>query len=229
MGGDCFQSGLVVISSFGGLLDYSCQVFHNEKLIPGTLLVVGEWNTKCTIVIRPLQESNPGVHRSWTKWTSSRERESKDIYALLCQSTPAVTNCDLAETPDFLLKANRVPPNKRGAMLSGQVPANKMLTRAVNDERRTDLTSLRTSKCWGVSRWVPSADPAWKEKIARITSPSVVWKASEFDGRCFLPKWVMSDLIIMLTSKLATTGLAPLGMCLIRLPFWEGWGCLEIG
>src|SRR6218665_488808 len=42
--------------------------------------------------------------------------------------------------------------NKRGVMLSGQVPANTKFTKTVSDVKRTDPTSLqftRSSKCWG--------------------------------------------------------------------------------
>lgn len=79
-----------------------------------------------------------------------------------------------------------MPPNKRGAMLSGQVPASKMFIRAVRDVKRTDPTSLqliRSRICWGRIPSGPPADPAGKERIARIISPSVVWNASELGGR----------------------------------------------
>src|SRR6218665_1213396 len=87
--------------------------------------------------------------------------------------------------PDFLLSANKVPPNNKDVILSGQFPASMMFIKMVSDERRvipTFLQVIRSSMYWGRIPSGPPADPAGKERTMRITSPSVVWKASEFDG-----------------------------------------------
>src|SRR6218665_1641803 len=86
---------------------------------------------------------------------------------------------------DFFLSANKVPPNNKAVILSGQFPASMMFIKMVSDERRvipTSLQVIRSSMCLGRIPSGPPADTAEKERTMRITSPLVVWKASEFDG-----------------------------------------------
>src|SRR6218665_3560020 len=59
--------------------------------------------------------------------------------------------------PDFFLSANKVPPNNKDVILSGQFPASVMFIKMVSDERMvipTSLQVIRSSMCW----WrIPSA------------------------------------------------------------------------
>src|SRR6218665_976656 len=81
---------------------------------------------------------------------------------------------------DFFLSANKVPPNNKDVILSGQFPASTMFIKMVSEERRVippSLQVIRSSMCGGL---IPSGPQP--TRTMRITSPSVVWKASEFDG-----------------------------------------------
>src|SRR6218665_307169 len=87
--------------------------------------------------------------------------------------------------PDFFLCANKVPPNNKDVIISGQFPVSMMFIKIVSDERKANPTSLqviRSNMCWGRIPSGPPAVPAGKKRTLRITSPSVVWKASEFYG-----------------------------------------------
>src|SRR6218665_4028059 len=55
-------------------------------------------------------------------------------------------------SPDYFLSANKVPPNNKDVILSGQFPASMMFIKMVSDERRVippSLQVIRSSMCWG--------------------------------------------------------------------------------
>ena len=97
--------------------------------------------------------ANPNVPTPSCKGAKSAVREQRHLRTLMLNvasnsllrwgGNPSISS----------LKRTEYPPNKRGVMLSGQLPANKMFIKAVSDLKRTDRTSLqftRSSKRWGL-------------------------------------------------------------------------------